>query len=60
MTRNINSTREETLAAFKVTIPWGRFGVPDDVAAAVSWLCSDEAEIMSGQSLGMNGAEFPW
>lgn len=60
LARRNHSTREETLAAFKATIPWGRFGLPEDVAAAVSWVCSDEADFMSGQCLAMNGAELPW
>jgi NAD(P)-dependent dehydrogenase (short-subunit alcohol dehydrogenase family) len=53
-------TREQTLEAFRATIPWGRFGTPEDVAAAVSWLASDEAEYVSGQVIAMNGAELPW
>lgn len=58
--KQTGSSREETLSDFKATIPWGRFGVPEDVAAAVSWLCSEDAEFVSGQCLAMNGAELPW
>lgn len=53
-------SRDETLASFLETIPWGRFGTPRDVANAVSWLCTDDAEYMSGQCIAMNGAELPW
>lgn len=56
----VGLTREQTLATFLDTVPWGRFGTPRDVANAVSWLCSDDAEYISGQCLAMNGAELPW
>lgn len=53
-------TREETIDLFLQTVPWGRFGKPEDVANAVSWLCTDDAEYISGQCIAMNGAELPW
>jgi D-sorbitol dehydrogenase (acceptor) len=40
------------------SVPWGRFGTPEDVAAAVSYLASDDADYVSGQTLAMNGAEL--
>lgn len=51
---------EEVMERFRSTVPAGRFGTPDDVAAAVSWLATDEAAYVSGQGIAMNGAEFPW
>jgi len=53
-------SRDQTLESFLSTVPAGRFGTPDDVAAAVSWLCTPDADYMSGQCLAMNGAELPW
>lgn len=53
-------TEDEVIEAFRQTIPWGRFGTSEDVAAAVSWLCTDDAEYISGQAIAMNGAELPW
>lgn len=53
-------SRDEVIAAFRATVPWGRFGTPEDVAAAVSWLCTTDAEYVSGQCIAMNGAELPW
>lgn len=47
------------VASFAATIPWGRFGTPEDVAATVSWLAGPEADFVSGQTIAMNGAEFP-
>lgn len=52
-------TPEAVVEGFRAGVPWGRFGTPADVAAAVSWLASDEADYVSGQTIAMNGAEFP-
>ena len=60
MGAKLGKSRDETLAAFLETVPWGRFGTPADVAAATSWLCTDDAEYVSGQCIAMNGAELPW
>jgi len=53
-------TPAEVVERFRASVPAGRFGTPDDVAAAVSWLCTDEAAYISAQGIAMNGAEFPW
>jgi NAD(P)-dependent dehydrogenase (short-subunit alcohol dehydrogenase family) len=58
--RRWNKSPEEVIEGFRATVPWGRFGTPDDVAAAVSWLATPEAEYISGQAIAMNGAEFPY
>jgi NAD(P)-dependent dehydrogenase (short-subunit alcohol dehydrogenase family) len=57
--RVTGKTPETVIADFAASIPWGRFGQPSDVAATVSWLVSDEADFISGQTIAMNGAEFP-
>jgi len=36
-------------------IPVGHLGTGDDIAAAVGFLCSDEAGFITGQTLGVNG-----
>lgn len=53
-------TPEAVIEGFRQTVPWGRFGTADDVAAAVSWLATPDAEYVSGQAIAMNGAEFPF
>jgi NAD(P)-dependent dehydrogenase (short-subunit alcohol dehydrogenase family) len=53
-------SRDAVIKQFKDSVPWGRFGTPADVAAAVSWLCTRDAEYVSGQCIAMNGAELPW
>ena len=41
--------------ALKKTIPAGRFGKPEEVAALVSFLCSDEAAYITGQVINIAG-----
>jgi 2-hydroxycyclohexanecarboxyl-CoA dehydrogenase len=41
--------------ALKKAIPWGRLGRPEDVAGAVVFLASDEAEFVTGQTLSVSG-----
>lgn len=36
-------------------IPAGRLGLPDEVSAAVAFLCSDEASFITGEILDVNG-----
>lgn len=50
--------RDEMIDLFRSTVPWGRFGRPDDVAAVCSFLATDEAEYITGQAIAMNGAEM--
>jgi 2-hydroxycyclohexanecarboxyl-CoA dehydrogenase len=41
--------------SLKRVIPWGRLGVPDDVAPAVVFLSSDDAGYITGQTLSVSG-----
>jgi 3-oxoacyl-[acyl-carrier protein] reductase len=42
-------------AAFRASIPWGRLSTPADMAAAAVFLCSDEAEMVTGTVLQVDG-----
>ena len=45
----------EYRAAITRAIPWGRAGGPDDIARAVFFLCSEEAEFMTGAVVPVDG-----
>ena len=44
--------------AVKARVPLGRLGVPGDVAKMVAFLCSDEANFVTGQAINVNGGIF--
>jgi 3-oxoacyl-[acyl-carrier protein] reductase len=55
MTKNL----PEDAKKFMITqVPLGRIGQPEDVAAAVLFLCSDEASYVTGQVLRVNGGMY--
>jgi NAD(P)-dependent dehydrogenase (short-subunit alcohol dehydrogenase family) len=35
--------------------PMGRMGKPEEIAAAVVWLCSDAASFVTGHALAVDG-----
>jgi len=39
-------------------VPVGRTGIPEDVGAACVWLASNEAEWVTGQTIGINGGSI--
>ena len=45
----------ERRAKFLATIPLGRFSTPDDIASAACFLCSDEASMITGVALEIDG-----
>ena len=50
---------EEYLEAMKNRIPMRRPGLPEDTAAAVAFLCSDDAQYITGESMNVSGGEEP-
>lgn len=45
----------ERRQAFASVIPWGRFSTPQDIANAALFLCSDEADMVTGAVLTVDG-----
>ena len=50
---------EQYLAEMAARIPMGRAGLPGDTAAAVAFLCSDDAAYITGESMNVSGGEEP-
>ena len=42
-------------ADYHAVIPLNRYGTPEEIAAAVGWLCSDAASYVNGQTLAVDG-----
>jgi len=49
------ATSPKLAESLKRVIPWGRLGVPGDVAPAVVFLASDDAGFITGQTLSVSG-----
>jgi 3-oxoacyl-[acyl-carrier protein] reductase len=49
---------EDLKTRMKQAIPLGRFGTPDDIAAAVRFLASEEAGYITGHVLDVNGGMY--
>jgi 3-oxoacyl-[acyl-carrier protein] reductase len=55
MTRQMTDAARETLTG---QIPLSRLGAPEDVAAAVAFLASDEASYVTGTVLNVSGGLY--
>lgn len=50
---------DDYLEAMAARIPMGRPGLPEDTANAVAFLCSDEANYITAESMNVSGGEEP-
>ena len=48
---------EQYLADMRARIPLGRPGLPSDTAAACAFLCSDQAQYITGEAMNVSGGE---
>ncbi len=53
LTRRVHSPA--TRAAWDATVPLRRYGLPEEIAAAVVYLCSDAAAYVNGHTLAVDG-----
>jgi meso-butanediol dehydrogenase / (S,S)-butanediol dehydrogenase / diacetyl reductase len=52
-------TLEQYMNDMAARIPLGRPGLPEDTAKAVAFLCSDDADYITGESMNVSGGEEP-
>jgi len=50
-------TSDEVRQAYLAQVPLGRLATPEDVAIAVAFLCSHDADYMTGQSINVTGGQ---
>lgn len=55
MTDMMKGFNKDTIDSLKDETPINRLGTPQDIADAVVFLCSDKANFITGQILGVNG-----
>lgn len=54
----INAVPADIRAKILEGVPLGRFGAPDDIASAVTFLCSPQAAYITGAQLPVNGGLY--
>ena len=58
MAAGMGVTKEEAHGIAMQSVPMGRMGEPEEVAAFVRWLLSSESVGITGQALDMNGGAY--
>jgi NAD(P)-dependent dehydrogenase (short-subunit alcohol dehydrogenase family) len=53
----LGMTMDEYMAGMKSRIPLGRPGLTDDIAKTCAYLCSDQAEYVTGEAMNVSGGE---
>ncbi len=53
----LGMTMDDYLAGMKSRIPLGRPGLTDDIAKACAYLCSSEADYITGEAMNVSGGE---
>jgi NAD(P)-dependent dehydrogenase (short-subunit alcohol dehydrogenase family) len=57
-THRLAQLDEQTRVGIASSLPLERLGEPKDVAAAVTWLCSEEASFISGATIPIDGGKL--
>ena len=55
MVAGVFAARPEEEERLRATYPVGRLGLPDEIAKAIAWLCSDAASFVTGVALPVDG-----
>ena len=55
MTDKLNDSQKEQISR---NIPINKMGTPEDIAYAVSFLASDKASYITGETINVNGGLF--
>lgn len=55
MIDRLTGKKKESVEQFTDLEPVGRFGLPEEIANAVLWLCSDEASFVTGIAMPVDG-----
>jgi NAD(P)-dependent dehydrogenase (short-subunit alcohol dehydrogenase family) len=58
LTDNLERAGEDAQRLAALAMPMGRIGRPEEVAAAVVWLCSDQAAFITGATLPIDGGKL--
>jgi len=58
LTDRIAALPEEERRPIVQAVPMRRIGLPEDVAATVAWLCSDEAAFITGAVIPVDGGQL--
>jgi 3-oxoacyl-[acyl-carrier protein] reductase len=51
---------QEDKDAYLASVPMQRWGTPDDIGWAATYLASDEAAFVTGQTIAVNGGKTCW
>jgi NAD(P)-dependent dehydrogenase (short-subunit alcohol dehydrogenase family) len=57
-THRLAQLSDEIRGGIAARLPLCRLGEPDEVAATVRWLCSDEASFISGTTITVDGGKL--
>ena len=52
---SLNLSEEEMVERVRAAIPLGRWGDPEDIAAAVTFLCGPQSAWMTGEIMRVSG-----